>query len=137
MKVLNAVEVMGTNELEAMLADTTTSKSAKVKTLFEQGFDVKEISDMVGIRYNFAYNVIRNHIVVNDVEVVTDKKETKKDSVYKLFDDGKTLAEVSKELKMNYNYVWKLHKEWIREVEKEAKAAEAKQGVISLEKVAQ
>jgi len=136
MKVLNAVEVMGTNELEAMLADTTTSKSAKVKTLFEQGFDVKEISDMVGIRYNFAYNVIRNHIVVNDVAVVTDKKETKKDGVYKLFDEGKTLAEVSKELKMNYNYVWKLHKEWIREVEKEAKAVEAKQGIISLEKVA-
>ena len=134
MKVLNAVNVMGTNELEAMLADTKTSKSAKVKTLFEQGYEVKAISDMVGIRYNFAYNVIRNHIVVNDVDVVTDKKETKKDGVFKLFDEGKTLAEVSKELKMNYNYVWKLHKEWIREVEKEAAKLEAKKEIISLAK---
>ena len=134
MKVLNATVVMDEVQLKAMLADTSTSKSAKVKVLFEQGYTVKEISELVGIRYNFAYNVIRNHIVVNDVEVVTDKKETKKDGVYKLFDEGKTLAEVSKVLKMNYNYVWKLHKEWIREVEKEAKAAEATQEVISLAK---
>ena len=128
---------MSSEETAALLADDKMSKSAKVKALFDQGYEVKVISDMVGIRYNFAYNVIRNYIVVSDVEVVTEKKETKKDSVFKLFDIGKTLAEVSKELKMNYNYVWKLHKEWEREIAKEAAAAEAKEaavGIISLAK---
>jgi len=137
MKVLNAGKVMSSEETAALLADDKMSKSAKVKALFDQGYEVKVISDMVGIRYNFAYNVIRNYIVVSDVEVVTEKKETKKDSVFKLFDIGKTLAEVSKELKMNYNYVWKLHKEWEREIAKEAAAAEAKEaavGIISLAK---
>lgn len=133
MKVQNAVEKMNEQELQAMLADESMSKSAKVKVLFEQGYTVKEISDMVKIRYNFAYNVIRNHVVVNDVEVVTEKKETKRAGVFKLFDEGKTVGVVSKELKMNYNYVWKLHKEWEREAAKEVAAQEAKE-VVNLAK---
>jgi len=130
MKVLNAVKVMGTEELAALLADEKTSKSSKVKALFEQGYEVKAISDMVNIRYNFAYNVIKNHIVVNGVEVVTDKKVTKKDGVFAMFDLGKNLTEVSKELKMNYNYVWKLHKEWEIAVAKEAALVEVAETVV-------
>jgi len=131
MRVLNTAVVMNGEQLKVMLADDKMSKSAKVKSLFEQGYEVKVIADMVGIRYNFAYNVIRNHIVVNDVPVEMEKKETKKDVVYKLFDEGKTLAEVAKELKMNYNYVWKLHREWAHEVAKEQAAQEAAENKLA------
>lgn len=122
--------VMDKVQLRELLADAKLSKSAKVKELFSQGYTVKQIADLVGIRYNFAYNVIRNHIVINDVEVNREQTTSKKDQVFAMYDIGKTLTEVSKELKMNYNYAWKLHEEWKRMIEKEAKAAEAAEGPI-------
>lgn len=126
---MKMVEIKGTLSEEQVkeVVNAELSKSAKVKVLFEHGFEVKEIANLLNIRYNFAYNVIQNYVVVNSIPVETAKKETKKDAVYGLFDEGKTLGEVSKELKMNYNYVWKLHKEWERavaaEIEAEVKAA--------------
>lgn len=96
------------------------NKSAKIKELFDMGCEVKDIAERLSIRYNFAYNVISNYVIVNDIEVSKAVRETKKDTVFQLFDAGKTLGEVSKELKMNYNYVWKLKKEWEKEVAAEA-----------------
>jgi len=125
MKVLNAVPVMNEEQTRILLADPNMSKSAKVKALFDQGYEVRQVANMVGIRYNFAYNVIRNYIVVNDVQVEETKKESKKDVVWAMFDQGITVGQVSKELKMNYNYAWKLHKEWERAAAKEVAQAEA------------
>lgn len=123
---MKMVEVKGTLTEKQVkdIVESAASKSSKIKDLFEHGFAVKDIANLLDIRYNFAYNVIQNHVIVNDIAVDTEKKETRKDTVFALFDEGKTLTEVSKELKMNYNYVWKLRKEWEREAAKEVQAAE-------------
>lgn len=112
MKMSNVTKIMGTKEINKVLKDESLSKSAKVKLLFEGGLGVKEIAAAVGIRYNFAYNVISNHVIVNGIEVETESKATKKDAVWALLDAGKTAKEVAIELKTNYNYVYKLKKEW-------------------------
>ena len=123
---MKMVEIKGTMTEEQIkeVVSSEISKSAKIKTLFEHGLEVKEISKLLDIRYNFAYNVIQNHVIVNDIAIDTEKKATRKDEVFALFDEGKSLTEVSRELKMNYNYVWKLRKEWEREA---AKAVEAEE----------
>jgi hypothetical protein len=41
-----------------------------------------------------------------------------------LFDQGKTVKEVAVELKTNYQYVYKLHKEWKELAVKAAKEAD-------------
>jgi transposase len=112
MKMANVTKIMGTKEIDKVAKDETLSKSARVKLLFEGGLGVKEIAAAVGIRYNFAYNVISNYVIVNGIEVETEKKATKKDAVWALLDAGKTVKEIAIELKTNYNYVYKLKKEW-------------------------
>lgn len=126
MKILETKGTLDAKQVEEVVSNTEMSKSARVKTLFEHGLEVKEIAQLLNIRYNFAYNVIQNYIIVNDIQVETTKKETKKDGVFALFDQGKKLGEVSKELKMNYNYVWKLYQEWKQQAVAEAAASEQK-----------
>ena len=104
---------MSAKAVEKIVKDEALSKSAKVKALFDGGLEVKEIATALGIRYNFAYNVISNYIIVNEIEVETQRKASKKDAVWAMLDEGKTAKEIAIELKTNYNYVYKLRKEWI------------------------
>lgn len=113
MKKSNVEKVMSAKAVEKIVKDEALSKSAKVKALFDGGLEVKEIATALGIRYNFAYNVISNYIIVNEIEVETQRKASKKDAVWAMLDEGKTAKEIAIELKTNYNYVYKLRKEWI------------------------
>ncbi len=97
------------------------SKSKKMLQLFEGGLEVKEISELMGVRYNFAYNVISNYINMNDIEVVYEKKQNKKDIIVQLLAEGKSVKDISKELKLNMNYIYKVAKE----IKEEQKAKEA------------
>jgi transposase len=123
-RVQGTVKEVTKEEIEMILHDESTSKSGKVKALFDLGYEVKDIAAALDIRYNFAYNVVQNYVIVKGIEVETVQRETKKDAVFQLFDEGKNLTQVAKELKTNYNYIWKLHKEWEREAIKEAEATD-------------
>ena len=114
------VKKMSKNQVEAVLKDEKLSKSAKVRALFDGGLEVKEIATLLNIRYNFAYNVLQNHIIQNDIKVEKSERNSKKDEIIKLLSEGKSLVEVCKATKSNYNYVWKLSSEL-----KAAKAKEA------------
>ena len=124
MKKANVEKVIGTKMVAKVVADEALSKSAKVKALFDGGMEVKEIAAAVGIRYNFAYNVISNYIITNEIEVESERKASKKDAVWALLDQGKTAKEIAVELKTNYNYVYKLRKEWMANAEAEVQAEE-------------
>lgn len=89
-----------------------TSKSAQMVEMYNKGMEIKDIATKMGVRYNFVYNVVSNHCRVNDVELRTSKKSgEKKDQVIAMLKDGKTPIEISKELKTNVNYVYKIRKE--------------------------
>lgn len=99
------------------------SKSGKMRELFNMGFSVKEISNLLGVRYNFVYNVISNYVNVNEIKVVNEKTVTKKELIIKLYEEGKTRKEISIELKTNYNYVFNVIKEYTsKEVNNEEEA---------------
>jgi hypothetical protein len=95
---------------EKILADTTTSKSQKMKDLFDLGFEVKTISETMQVRYNFAYNVISNYVNMNKIELVQTEKSGKKEQIIELHKAGKTNKEISIELSTNYNYVFNVLK---------------------------
>lgn len=99
------------------------SKSGKMRELFNMGFSVKEISNLLGVRYNFVYNVISNYVNVNEIKVVNEKTVTKKELIIKLYNEGKTRKEISITLKTNYNYVFNVIKEYTsKEVNNEEEA---------------
>ncbi len=111
MKIKEKLNGLTKAEVEKVLK-AEISKSQKVKTLFEAGYEVKDISTLVGISYNFAYNVINNHVLMNGIETEKTKRASRKYEVFASFDEGKTNTETAKELKMAYNQVWKFRKEW-------------------------
>lgn len=91
------------------------TKSAGVREMFAGGLSVQTISDTTGIRYTHVYNIVRNEILINGLEVVDvgHKKGNgvQKEQILELLRQGKTLTEVSAELKVIYNRVWQVAKE--------------------------
>lgn len=120
-KLVNSKVKVSQKKVGEIVTNETLSKSSKMRELFELGFSVKEISNLLGVRYNFVYNVISNYVNVNEIKIVTDKTETKKDLIIKLYNEGKTRKEISIELKTNYNYVFNTIKQYTAGKEEEAK----------------
>lgn len=89
------------------------SKGAGIRELFAGGLTVKEISAVTEIRYNHVYNVVKNEVVVHGLEVEKSERSSensKRNQILALLAEGKTITEVSQELKCLYNYVWQVAK---------------------------
>lgn len=98
----------------AKVTASEVSKSAKIKALFELGLEVKAISEALGVRYQFAYNVVSNYVNINEVAIEQEAKVSKKAEVISLYLQGNTNIAISKLLKTNYNYVYKIIKEYVQ-----------------------
>ena len=109
---------MKQNEINKLLNDTTLSKSKKFITLYNEGLEIKEIASLFNVKYNFVYNVVSNYCRMNDVELRTNQVNgsSKKVMIEELFKQGKSNTEIAKELKTNYNYVYKITKQLIQEM---------------------
>lgn len=116
MKLAVVNEVITKAQVEAAVAamqEGKTSKGACIRTLFAGGLEVKEISAITGIRYNHVYNVVKNEVLVHGLEVETSSRSnenSKKNQILVMLEQGKTVTEISKELKCMYNYVWQVAK---------------------------
>ena len=116
MKLAVVSEVITKAQVEAAVAamqEGKTSKGACIRTLFAGGLEVKEISTITGIRYNHVYNVVKNEVLVHGLEVETSDRSnenSKKNQILVMLAQGKTVTEISKELKCMYNYVWQVGK---------------------------
>ena len=116
MKLAVVSEVITKAQVEAAVAEMQegkTSKGACIRTLFAGGLEVKEISAITGIRYNHVYNVVKNEVLVHGLEVETSDRSnenSKKNQILAMLEQGKTVTEISKELKCMYNYVWQVAK---------------------------
>lgn len=107
-----------TNKEITTIINKATSKSKAMVELYNQGLEIKEISNIMDVRYNFVYNVVSNYCRMNEVELRTNKtsSSSKKVMIEKLFKEGKNNVEIAKELKTNYNYVYKITKQLIQEM---------------------
>ena len=148
MKLAVVSEVITEAQIKAAVAEMQegkTSKGACIRTLFAGGLEVKEISAITGIRYNHVYNVVKNEVLVHGLEVETSSRSnenSKKNQILAMLEQGKTVTEISKELKCMYNYVWQVAKaggytgkKQKEEVKAEAPKKEAKTEAPKKEKV--
>lgn len=122
MKNAMVEKVMTKKESNAVIDNQELSKSAKVRALFDGGWEIKDIATALNIRYNFAFNVLQNHIIMNDIVVEKSERNSKKDEIVGLLKSGMSLADVSRATKTNYNYIWKISKELKAESTVEEKA---------------
>ena len=101
------------NEKMQKILDGEGSKSSKMLALYNEGMEIGEIAKAMGVRYNFVYNVVSNDCRKAGTEVrVTKKLGSVKSSIVELIEQGKTNTEISKALAVNYNYVFKVRKEY-------------------------
>ena len=102
---------MENKEIQKII-NNATSKSKAMVALYNSGLEIKQIANIMQVRYNFVYNVISNYCRINDIELRTNKNNTnsKKVQIEELFKAGKSNVEIAKELKTNYNYVYKITK---------------------------
>lgn len=101
------------NKVVADIQEKKCSKGAGIRELFAGGLEVKEISTLTGIRYNHVYNVVKNEIIMHDLEVETSgrsNENSKKAQIVRMLEEGKSINEISRELKCLYNYVWQVAK---------------------------
>jgi transposase-like protein len=101
-------------EVVAKVNSKEMSKGAGIRTLFAGGLEVKDIATLTGIRYNHVYNVVKNEVLVHDLEVEKSGRNTensKKNQIITLLQSGKSITEVAQELKCLYNYVWQVAKQ--------------------------
>lgn len=98
---------MTNNQVQKVLGQEI-SKSKKMIELYLGGLEIKTISELMGTRYNFVYNVVSNHCNMNGLKINTNKKDgdSKKELIIKMFQEGKSNKEISIDLKTNYNYVF-------------------------------
>ena len=101
-----------TNKQIEKIINGEGSKSSKMKELYNGGLEIKEIATLLNVRYNFVYNVVSNACRVEGVELRTTKRAGKKEAIIELLQQGKSNTEISKELQTNYNYVYKVAKEF-------------------------
>ena len=103
------------------IVDQDISKSKRMIQLYNGGLEVKEIAAIMGVRYNFVYNVVSNYCRMNDVQMRVVKRENKKATIIELIEAGKTNVEISAETKCCYNYVFSVRKAYEKEKQAAAK----------------
>lgn len=123
-KVTTNAATINHEVIDKILEDQTTSKSAKIKALFDLGLECKDIATSLGIRYNFAYNIISNYARINGIEIQSTQRGAKTAIIRQMALDGKTIAEISKETKTNYSQVWKIYHDTVPSGKAVAPAAE-------------
>ena len=106
---------MKQNEIQTII-NNATSKSKAMIELYNEGLDIKQIAQAMDVRYNFVYNVVSNYCRMNEIELRTNQVNgsSKKVMIEELFKQGKSNTEIAKELKTNYNYVYKITKQLIQ-----------------------
>lgn len=102
-------------EVVAKIGTQDLSKGAGIRECFAGGMSVKEIAEVTGIRYNHVYNVVKNEVLTKGLQDEIEKtgrssENSKKNQIIAMLEDGKTITEVSQELKCLYNYVWQIAK---------------------------
>lgn len=102
-----------TNTQIQNIIDSEISKSKKMIQLYiDHELDIKTIASLLNVRYNFVYNVVSNYCRINDIELRTTKKESKKDLIIDLINQGLTNNEISSQTKCCYNYVFNVRKQY-------------------------
>lgn len=124
MKKANVEVKVSETKVTKIVNDESKSKSQKMKDLFELGLEIREIATLMNVRYNFVYNVVSNHARINDIETTSVERSSRKNEILDMFKQGKTNVEISKELKVNYNYVFKVIKEAKQENEAKVKSVQ-------------
>lgn len=92
------------------------SKSAKIRELYDAtDLTVAEIADKVGVRYQFAYNVVARHCAKKGEKVRKARPITTSSQIREMLDRGMSPGQIAKMLNTNYVFVHQVAKRYYME----------------------
>lgn len=94
-----------------------SSKSQQMRDLHDQGLTVAEIAKKLNANYSFCYGIIQKHSEKTGVLMNKTEKGGKSQIIRQMWDQNKTIGEISKELNTNYSYVWTVVDKYRNKVE--------------------
>lgn len=86
------------------------SKSSIIRQLTDEGFTVAQIAKELNSNYSFVYGVVQRHRGATNGETAAVRVDSISGQIRKLFDSGKTVAEIKKELGLDYSFVYSVVK---------------------------
>ena len=86
------------------------SKSSIIRQLTDEGKTVAEIAKELNSNYSFVYGVVQRHRGATNEKTTTVRANSISGQIRKLFDSGKTVAEIKKELGLDYSFVYSVVK---------------------------
>ena len=95
------------------------SKSEMIRSYYNEGLSVGECAKRVGVRYQFAYNVISKMCKKKGEEVRRVNKVTRASQFREMFDEGYNVGQIAKALNANYNQVHQVISKYKKQLNKE------------------
>lgn len=94
------------------------SKSAQIREMYDNtNMTVAEIAEAVGVRYQFAYNVISRHCAKKGEEVRKANPVTTSQMIRELAAQGLTPGQIAKKLNTNYAFVHQVVRKFRQQLE--------------------
>jgi len=95
------------------------NKSQRIRALLDEGKSISEVAEIVGVRYNFVYNVASRYM--DDLPTQSQQGESKSQQIRDLLDAGKTVTEIKKALGLDYNFVYGVKRQYDAKKARDAK----------------
>jgi len=90
------------------------SKSAQIRDLYKNtNLTVAQIADMIGVRYQFAYNVISQYCTKTGTEVRKARSTSTSAQIRELVEQGLTPGQIAKQLGINYVFAHQVAKKYL------------------------
>ena len=83
-----------------------TSKSTMIRSMYHEGLTVAQIAKEMNCNYSFVYGVVKKESDKTGTPMIKTAKGGKSTTIRAMWDEGKSIGEISKELNSNYSYVW-------------------------------
>lgn len=99
-----------------------TSKSTTIREMYHEGHTVAQIAKEMNCNYSFVYGVVKKESDKTGTPMTKSAKGGKSSLIRSMWDEGKTIGEISKDLNSNYSYVWTVVEKY-RQAEPTAKPA--------------
>jgi len=67
---------------------------------------IAEIAKEMNANYSFCYGIIQKYTAKSGQEMHKTIKGGKSTTIRQMYDEGRTIGDIAKELNTNYSYVW-------------------------------
>jgi len=109
----NSITAERAVEIREAVEKAEMSKGAAIREMFANGMSIQEISKTTGILYNHCYNIAKQEVLKHGLEIETTRAidgNSKKSLIIQGLKSGASIAGISRELGVLYNYVWQVAK---------------------------